>query len=121
MRIYTCSILIGNCCVMNLSFINFCCYQVLFIKKGILFSFRQGFPIFPKVMGRYPRFKYVRFVREIAKQRAIQPLALVRMQRLFFRIVPKEHENASCRSTPLVKSPQATGAPMLPGAVHEFA
>jgi hypothetical protein len=121
MRIYTCHILLSNCCMMALNFINFCCYQVLFAAEGPLLSSGQSSPVVSKVLGRHPRFKCVGFVREIAKQRAIQPLALVRMQRLFFRIVPKEHENASCRSTPLVKPPQAAGVPMLPGAVHEFA
>jgi hypothetical protein len=106
--------------MMLLNFINFRCSQISFAAREPFLSSGQGFPVISKVMRLHPRFKYVKFVRMIAKQRVIQPLALVRMQRLFFRIVPKEHENASCRSTPLVKSLQAAGVP-LSGAAHEFA
>jgi hypothetical protein len=121
MRVYTCHILHCNCYVMVLNFINFCCSQILFAVRVPLLSSSQVSPVISKVMKHHLWFKYVRFVRVITKQWAIQPLALVRMQRLFFRIVSKEHEYASCRSTSLVKSLQAAGVPMFPGAAHEFA
>lgn len=74
-----------------------------------------------KVMTCHYRLQHADLVTMIAKELGAQWLALNQTGRVFFRIFPKDHENGTCRPTPLVKSFRPAGAPMSSGAVHECA